>query len=154
MDNTYALLDCAAHDDAFEQLAAAFPAPRWQSLFAGTPEEHLHSAAPLLIALDPAAEDKTIITWLIEKERARPSVTWIKSPYALSALATMLTRRLQCRINEEEDVVLRFYDPRILLGLSSALTDAQKKFFFAPVSSWTAAVGQRWETWPLLRSGG
>jgi len=138
VDNTYALIDCAAHDDAFAQLAAQFPGARWQSLFSGTPEAHLQSAAPLLIELDPGAADKSIFTWLIEKERARPSVTWIKSRFALSALALVLTRRLQCRINDDEDVVLRFYDPRILLGLSSALTAAQKKFFFAPVTSWTA----------------
>jgi hypothetical protein len=138
VDNTYALIDCAAHDDAFAQLTTRFPDAQWRSLFAETPEAHLQSAAPLLIALDPTAEDKSIFMWLIEKERAHPSVTWIKSHFGLPTLAMMLTRRLQCRINDDEDVVLRFYDPRILLGLSSALTGPQKKFFFAPVSSWTA----------------
>jgi hypothetical protein len=143
VDYTYALLDCAAHDDAFAQLNAAFPTACWQSLFDGTPEAHLHSAAPLLIALDLAAGDNTIIAWLIEKERQQPSVTWIKSRYALPTLAMMLARRLQCRINDDEEVVLRFYDPRILLGLSAALTVAQKKFFFAPVTSWTAWEARR-----------
>ena len=136
--NTYALIDCAAHDNAFSQLTTRFVDVQWRSLFADTQEAHLQSASPILVALDPTAEDKSIFMWLVEKERACPSVTWIKSPFGLSTLAMMLTRRLECRINDDEDVVLRFYDPRILLGLSSALTGPQKKFFFAPVSSWTA----------------
>lgn len=137
-DKTYALIDCAAHDDAFAQLNKRFPDAQWASLFADTPEAHLLSAAPLLIALDAAAPDAALVSWLIEKERARPSVTWLQSGFGLSTLAMMLTRRLQCRINEGEEVVLRFYDPRILLGLPSALNGPQKKFFFAPISSWTA----------------
>jgi hypothetical protein len=44
----------------------------------------------------------------------------------------MLTRRLECEIDDGQKVVMRFYDPRILLGLPSALDPQQKRYFFAP----------------------
>ncbi|GGY55856.1 DUF4123 domain-containing protein [Pseudoduganella albidiflava] len=138
IDRAFALIDLAAHDGAFDGLVAQFPTVRWESLFANTPEAHLLSAAPLLIDLDPAQDNKALVSWLVSKERLSPSVTWIKSRFGLQALAAMLTRRLTCRINDGEEVLLRFYDPRVLLGLPSALTPVQKKFFFAPVVSWTA----------------
>ncbi|KQW86999.1 hypothetical protein ASC94_26565 [Massilia sp. Root418] len=49
----------------------------------------------------------------------------------------MLTRRLDCEIDDSQKVVMRFYDPRILLGLPSAL-DAH----FAPVSAYQTAITQ------------
>ena len=61
----------------------------------------------------------------------------------------MLTRRMQCEINDGQEVVLRFYDPRILLGLPSALTAQQKRYFFAPVSSWTAMEPRRQERYTI-----
>ena len=93
-------------------------------------------AAPLLIAY--TQEDRELVAWLAELERLAPSVSWIDSRYGLATLAPMLTRRLRCEIDNGQEVVLRFYDPRILLGLPSALTAQQKRYFFAPVTSWTA----------------
>ena len=61
----------------------------------------------------------------------------------------MLSRRLQCEINDDQQVVLRFYDPRILLGLPSALTAQQKRYFFAPVSSWIAWEPRRVERYAI-----
>ncbi|SEN06306.1 protein of unknown function [Duganella sp. CF517] len=144
---TYALLDCSAHEHAFRDLTTRFADVQWKSLFDGTPEEHLVTAAPLLIAT-PRDNDK-LIAWLEELEQAAPSVSWIGSPYALPVLAPMLTRRLQCEINDDQQVVLRFYDPRILLGLPSALTAQQKRYFFAPVSSWIAWEPRREERYAI-----
>lgn len=144
---TYALLDCSAHEHAFRDLTTRFADVQWKSLFDGTPEEHLVTAAPLLIAT-PRDNDK-LIAWLEELEQASPSVSWIGSPYALPVLAPMLTRRLQCEINDDQQVVLRFYDPRILLGLPSALNAQQKRYFFAPVSSWIAWEPRREERYAI-----
>jgi hypothetical protein len=133
---TYALLDCSAHDSAWHELTTLHPQARWKSLFDGTPEQELHTAAPLLIAF--TQEDKELVAWLGGLERMQPSVSWIESPHTLGTLAPMLARRLPCEIDDGREVVLRYYDPRILLGLPSALTPQQKRYFFAPVAAWTA----------------
>lgn len=133
---TYALLDCAAHDHAFNELCSQFPDIRWTSLFTGTPEQHLLSAAPIL--MDAEASNPELLSWLGKLERTAPSVSWIESEFGLDTLGEMLTRRLECEIDDGTVVVMRFYDPRILLGLPSALTAQQKRYFFAPVTRWTA----------------
>ena len=144
---TYALLDCSAHEHAFRDLNPRFPDVQWKSLFEGTPEAHLVSAAPILISA--SREQTALLNWLEQLERASPSVSWITSSYPLSTLAPMLTRRMQCEINDGQEVVLRFYDPRILLGLPSALTAQQKRYFFAPVSSWIAMEPRRRERYTI-----
>lgn len=144
---TYALLDCSAHEHAFRDLTTRFPDLQWRSLFDGTPEARLVSAAPILISA--LREHTALITWLEQLELASPSVSWIASSYPLSTLAPILTRRMQCEINDGQEVVLRFYDPRILLGLPSALTAQQKRYFFAPVSSWIAMEPRRQERYTI-----
>ena len=144
---TYALLDCSAHEHAHHELITRFAETQWRSLFDGTPEAHLVSAAPILIAA--TREHTSLIEWLEKLEQKSPSVSWISSLYALPALAPMLTRRMQCEINDGQKVVLRFYDPRILLGLPSALTAQQKRFFFAPVRSWIALEPRRRERYAV-----
>lgn len=108
----YALLDCAAHDDAYGTLTTAFPDVRWRSLFENTPEAHLESSAPLLIELDAEAPTPGLREWLLALERQASSVSWIESRYSLPGLCAMLTSRLPCTINDDQQVVLRFYDPR------------------------------------------
>lgn len=144
---TYALLDCSVHEHAFRDLTRQFPDVQWRSLFEGTPEEHLVEVAPLLISTP--RDDERLISWLTQLEQASPSVSWIGSPYALPVLAPMLSRRLKCEINDDQQVVLRFYDPRILLGLPSTLTAQQKRYFFAPVSSWIAWEPRRMERYAI-----
>lgn len=138
---TYALLDCAAHDHAFRELTKQFKNISWRSLFDGTPEAHLVTSAPIL--LETPRDHLPLLAWLERLEITKPSVSWIASPYGLPTLASMLTRRMQCEINDGQKVVLRFYDPRILLGLPSALTAHQRRYFFAPVSSWIAMEPRR-----------
>lgn len=140
---TYALLDCAAYDDAYEELTRGFPLVRWQSLFAGTPEADLVSAAPLLIELGADETGRHLRAMLLKFERMAPGVSWLESRYSLPVLAGMLTQRLPCQINDGESVLLRFFDPRILLGLPSALHADQKAWFFAPVQRWTAWEARR-----------
>lgn len=150
MDNpthTYALLDCSQHDHALSELTARFPDVQWKSLFDGTPEEHLVAAAPLLIAT--SRDNEALIKWLLQLEQAAPSVSWIGSPYSLPVLAPMLTRRLDCEIDDGQLVVMRFYDPRILLGLPSALDPQQKRYFFAPVSAWSALEPRRQQRYSI-----
>jgi hypothetical protein len=150
MDNpthTYALLDCSAHDHAWRELTTRFPDAQWKSLFDGTPEEHLVTAAPLLIAT--SRDNEALIKWLLQLEQAAPSVSWIGSPYTLPVLAPMLTRRLNCEIDDGQLVVMRFYDPRILLGLPSALDPRQKRYFFAPVSAWSALEPRRQQRYSI-----
>jgi hypothetical protein len=134
----YALVDCAVHDGAFEELTTRFAGARWHSLFQGTPEEDLLSASPILIEIPPDDAGAALRDWLLPYERSTPSVTWINSHLGLPVLGAMLTGRMPCTINDDDLVVLRFWDPRILLGLPSALDAEQRRHFFAPVREWTA----------------
>lgn len=134
----YALIDCAVHEDAHLELTSRFPGVRWHSLFEGTPEEELVEASPVLVEVPSQGQDQMLVQWLLEYERSAPSVTWIDSRMSLPNLGAMLTARMACRINDDDLVVLRFWDPRILLGLPSALDAEQRRHFFAPVAEWTA----------------
>jgi|GEM_PF-447965 len=135
---TYALLDCASYDNAYDELRQRFSGVRWRSLFADTPEAALEASAPLLIDIGSAADGIALRAWLLGLERSAPGVSWIDSDHSLPVLASMLAARLTCQIDEGQAAILRFYDPRILLGLPSALTPSQKAWFFAPVRRWTA----------------
>ncbi len=96
------------------------------------------SVSPILIDTGSHTADNTLLEWVLACERSVPSVTWIDSHHSLPNLGAMLTNRLACEINDGDQVVLRFWDPRILLGLSSALDAEQRRHFFAPVATWTA----------------
>ncbi|GGY70947.1 DUF4123 domain-containing protein [Pseudoduganella albidiflava] len=134
----YALIDCAVHDHAFRELTSRFASVRWYSLFEDTPEEDLLSASPILIEVPTDDTRSALHEWLLPYERRTPSVTWIDSHLSLPVLGSMLTSRMPCVINDDDLVVLRFWDPRILLGLPSALDAEQRRHFFAPVREWTA----------------
>jgi hypothetical protein len=126
-------------------MSAGLSPTRWQSLFADTPEAGLQSAAPILIDLDSAADGMALRAWLLQLERIAPGVSRIDSEYSLPVLAGMLTNRLPFSIEGDKEVVLRFYDPRILFGLPSALDAKRKAWFFAPVLRWTAWEPRREE---------
>ena len=134
----YALIDCAVHDNAHLELTSRFPGVRWRSLFEGTPEEDLVEVSPVLIDVNSSGQNQALLEWLLAYERSAPSVTWIDSRMGLPNLGAMLSARMTCRINDDDLVVLRFWDPRILLGLPSALDAEQRRHFFAPVAEWTA----------------
>ncbi|MEW6763972.1 MAG: DUF4123 domain-containing protein [Pseudomonadota bacterium] len=134
----YALIDCAVHDGAYQELTSKFAGAHWHSLFEDTPEEDLIDASPILVDIPPDQHGQALIQWLLAYERSAPSVTWIDSHMSLPNLGAMLTSRMTCRINEDELVMLRFWDPRILLGLPSALDAEQRRHFFAPIAEWTA----------------
>ncbi len=146
---TYALLDCAAYDEAWSVLGQRFPHARHLSLFADSPEAALVSASPLLIALDGDAgaehgeNNGPLRHWLRALEPTAPGISWIGSDNSLPVLASMLARRLACTIDDGQQAILRFFDPRILLGLPSALTATQRRWFFAPVRHWTAWEARR-----------
>jgi hypothetical protein len=141
--NTFALIDFAVHDGAYDDLRTRFPVVRTGSLFEGTPEEHLASASPVLLDYGPHSDNTALRDWCMMLERTAPSVTWIESQYSLPVLRYMLACRMECTINEGQPVVLRFWDPRIVLGLPSALDPVQRCHFFAPVDTWTAWESRR-----------
>lgn len=134
----YALIDCAVHESAHQELTNRFPNARWHSLFEGTPEDELVESSPVLVEVPPQEQERGLLQWLLAYERSAPSVSWIDSSLSLPNLGAMLTARMVFRINDEDLVVLRFWDPRILLGLPSAFDTEQRRHFFAPVATWTA----------------
>lgn len=139
----YALLDCAAHAGAYLELCGSHANIGWRSIFDETEDASLIAASPILIPMEPAALDRRLIDTLLQYERDAPSISWIKSPFGTATLLAMLSSRYQCRIDGDVDVVLRFWDPRILLGLPSALDDEQRRHFFFPVLEWTVWDARR-----------
>jgi len=150
----YALIDCAIHNNAYQELTSRFVGVRWRSLFEDTPEEDLLDVSPILVAIPSDERGKLLVQWLLAYERSSPSVTWIDSRMSLSNLGTMLTSRMVCRINEDDLVVLRFWDPRILLGLPSTLDAEQRRHFFAPVVEWTAWEPRRQQYYTITAPPG
>jgi hypothetical protein len=146
---------CASHasthpDDFFYLLAdhAGMPGLQrkltdtkvgWVSLFEGTTQTNALSVAPLLIRIGRGSQSlcgDVFLTWICERGAYSSSLLIVASQLTIRELAGRLTARLDAKISDDMDVLLRFFDPRVFEQLARCLTDEQRNVFFSPASSW------------------
>lgn len=111
----------------------------WASLFEGTTEENALSVAPLLILIGQASmkmRNGGFLTSVCERGAYNSCLMLVASPLSLSALASRLTTRLDAKISQGMEVLLRFYDPRVFEQLVQYLSDQQRKDFLSAGSAW------------------
>jgi hypothetical protein len=99
-------------------------------LLAGRIEADVAHVAPYLVALGP---DNPLAGWL----EARLSLPWgyvIESPLPFPALHLHLRRFSSTRGPRGEDLVFRFWDPRVLRSMPAILTAAQAAAFMEGIS--------------------
>lgn len=111
----------------------------WTSLFEGTTQANALSVAPLLILIGRASQklrDGGFLTSVCERGVYSSCLMLIASPLPISALASRLTARLDAKISEDMDVLLRFYDPRVFEQLVDCLSTEQRNDFLSVGSAW------------------
>lgn len=111
----------------------------WASLFEGTAQANALSAAPLLILIGPASRKMRnggFLMSVCERGAYSSCLMLIASQLSLSALASRLTGRLDAKISEDMDVLLRFFDPRVFEQLVHCLSNEQRKDFLSAASAW------------------
>ncbi len=72
------------------------------------------------------------VQWAVEHHAA----TWLQSALPLQDLAMALGRRMDARLDDGTEAMLRLADARTLPSIHACLDDDQRSMVFAPVSAW------------------
>jgi hypothetical protein len=149
----YALLDIGQHP-SLARAAQALGGPQL-SLFDGTPEAAAEHLAPRLM-LAPPAGSQLNLAWLdalTQMATKFPCVSWIASAVSPEALAAHLRQWLDGVLLDDDgtplgEVMVRFFDPRVLPALMQTWTPAQKAALMRPIHEWAVWLrAQQWQCW-------
>jgi hypothetical protein len=83
-----------------------------------------------------AMRDDFFMRWVCERGGFSSSLLLIASPLPIRDLAGRLTARLDAKISEDMDVLLRYFDPRVFEQLVRALSIEQRTNFLSVASAW------------------
>jgi Domain of unknown function (DUF4123) len=130
------LLLCALVDGlVFEQVHGRQleSGPGCAALFDGTDDAALAYAGPWAI---DAGERRNLCAQLLAQEAAAPQVSWLIAGVPFDGLVQLLRLKLDVLMPDGSAGLLRFYDPRVLYGLATTLTDPQREEFFGHIQEW------------------
>jgi len=133
----YALIDHSGVPGLVKHLTST--RQTWVSLFQGSNVENAISVAPILVALDINAASKAAnqtLNWISEHCTYSSSLLLLASPLGIEALAHRLAARMDARLPDSLNVILRYFDTRVFAELMDVLDDSQKKGFLNPASQW------------------
>jgi hypothetical protein len=142
--NLYFLLDHGGLPGLHQQLLTF--SVSWASLFDGTNESNALAVAPMLVPVGREGRVQLpvgLFRWLSEHGSYSSSVIILLSPLDLAELKDRLAFRLNIRLSENTDAMLRFFDPRVFQSLIGVLNVDQANNFLG--------VAQRW--WYVDRGG-
>jgi hypothetical protein len=110
----------------------------WVSLFDDTRESTALAVAPILVdvAVPGGPLPSLLLDWIAEHGAYSSVVTMLDSPLPFDMLQHRLAARLDIKLSEEMNAMLRFFDPRILAQLRETLTPEQADAFFSVASHW------------------
>ena len=128
----YALVDGVQYQARFHKPLVA--ADGFFPLFAGTSDAALSHAGPWLV--DIAASGEDVADDLVALERELPSLSWLIASQDLIGLAQLLQLRLEARLPDGRNALLRFWDPRVLAVLARTLDEDQRGGFFNYIHEW------------------
>lgn len=132
--NRYALVDAA---QVPELRSAAFLARPFHhvSLFSLTQENGIARYGPLLIPVD-AGPGSDVVRRVVRAMRHGWTVSWLSSPLAMDDLADHLAGHLNGELADGKDVLVRYYDPRLLAAFIAHLDEQTKTALLGPVCQW------------------
>lgn len=111
---------------------------RWCSLFDDTRESDALAVAPILVFLGgrKGQAQGMFLDWIAQHGAYASAVTLLESPSEIENLQHRLVSRLDIKLSEDMDAILRFFDPRILAQLRTTLTPEQSLAFFNVAMRW------------------
>jgi hypothetical protein len=132
--NFYALVDAAQVPElrSAEFLAAPF---EHISLFSLTKEHGIAKYGALLVPLHGGASAPAFKR-LLRSMRHGWTVSWLSSPMDLEALAEHLAGHLNGALADGSDVLVRYYDPRLLPFFLTHLEEEVRSALLAPIARW------------------
>lgn len=130
----YALVDAAQVPEfrTARFLASAF---RHVSLFSLTQEQGIAKYGPLLIPVDTGPRSEAV-TRIVRAMRHGWTVSWLSSALALDDLANHLAGHLNGELADGKDVLIRYYDPRLLAAFLNHLDQKTKGALLGPICQW------------------
>lgn len=135
-NHLYCLADHAGMPGLLRELDASGIA--WTSLFDGSRERNALEVAPLLFPLDEESnkEYSHLLRWVEEHGTYTSSMLLISSSLNKAELSRRLAQRLDARVSEQMNVMLRYFDPRIFEALLTVLNESQRGVFLSVADCW------------------
>lgn len=112
---------------------------RHTSLFNNSREHGALSVSPILILFGHSEKlqmREFLIRWICEQAIYTSTLMMLGSRLDIDDLTTELTLRLEARISDDMDAVLRFFDPRIFECLAKVLRAEQLANLCNPARTW------------------
>lgn len=136
MDYRFALIDSGQQMRFHRRLDRA--GAMYLSLFAGYPEESLLDMAPLLIDLNRDDElGKNLLTAAERLGKLKPCVNLLFASLPMDELAAHLRQFHLAELSNGREMIVRWYDGRILPAWLEILGADQRALFTQHVSAWT-----------------
>jgi Domain of unknown function (DUF4123) len=126
-----ALLDGLAYEQALGQRLETDAG--CVALLDGTEDAALAYAGPWVV--DAEQQPKLCRDELAHEDLAQ-QVSWLIASVPFDGLVQLLRLKLDVRLPDGGVGLLRFYDPRVLYGLATTLTPAQRAEFFDHIHEW------------------
>lgn len=130
--NLYFLLDHGGLPGLHKQLLKS--PEKWLSLFNCTKEADALSVAPILVMAGSEGHliaSRTLCEWISKNGTNSSSVILLTSPLQMDCMKSRLSVRLNVKLSENMEAMLRFFDPRVLESLVSVFSNGQAKKFFS-----------------------
>jgi hypothetical protein len=135
--NFYFLLDHGGLPGLHRQLLRS--PVEWVSLFDFTKEESALAVAPILIlaaANGILRAPRSLFEWIERKGTYTSTTIMLTSPLDIGTMKNRLVTRLDVRLSENMEAMLRFFDPRVLESLIRVLSAEQVNQFFSVAQAW------------------
>lgn len=132
-EHRYATIDLANMPEKAERIRGELKAAGAICLI-GDRRAEAERASPWL--LNTTGSD-IVLNWTARLATQHSAVTWLVSPLDMSALTEALSHRMDARLPDGDDVLLRFFDPRVLPVLHRVLDPQQRAAFFSIASEWS-----------------
>ena len=135
--NLYFLLDAAGLPNLHRQLLKS--SVEWTSLFDCTKEASALQVAPFLVLAGSNGQlqmFRSLFGWIGKHGTFSGTVVMLSSPLDLASLRSRLAARLEVKLSEGMEAMLRFFDPRVLESLIKILPAEQAKTFFSAAEAW------------------
>jgi hypothetical protein len=79
---------------------------------------------------------RALFEWIGKNGTYSSTVIMLSSPLQIDCMKRRLAARLDVRLSENMEAMLRFFDPRVLENLIKTLHAEQAKDFFSPAETW------------------
>jgi hypothetical protein len=133
----YFLLDHAGMPGLHRKLRRS--TVKWVSLFEDRKECNALLAAPILVLAGTNGKvgmSRALCDWIGTNGTYTSTVVALASNLSSRTLKERLAARLDVRLSEQMDGMLRFFDPRVFEQLTKILSVEQAQTFFSPAEQW------------------